>query len=105
MIKSLIYISLLIVAVKFTAAQQTQIDGLHQQVSITQNDTLKLILFGKLSNTFTEINPDSAYYYSEKMLSLAKKFDFQLEEVHALAEMGYALLNMGNYPRSLQTLL
>jgi two-component system NtrC family sensor kinase len=105
MIKRIIYTSILLAAVNLVAAQQAQIDSLHQEISITQNDTLRLILFGKLSNAFTEINPDSAYYYSEKMLSLARKFDLQLEEVHALGEMGYALLNMGNYPRSLQTLL
>jgi two-component system NtrC family sensor kinase len=89
----------------FIAAQQSKIDSLQHEAATTQNDTLKLILLGKLSNIYTEINPDTAYHYSEKMLSLARKLDFQLEEAHALAEMGYALLNMGNYPRSLQTFL
>jgi two-component system NtrC family sensor kinase len=105
MIKRIIYTSLLIVAVKFAAAQQPLIDSLEHEITITQNDTIKLILFGQISNAYTETNTDSAYHYAERMLSLAKNFDLQLEEVHALAEMGYALLNMGNYPRSLQTLL
>ena len=105
MIRKIIYTFLLIVIANRVAAQNSLVDSLVHEASITKNDTIKLILFGKLSNEFTEINPDSSYYYSEKMLSLAKRFDLQLEEVQALAAMGYDLINMGNYPRSLQTLL
>jgi signal transduction histidine kinase len=105
MIKRIIYTSLLIVAVKFTAAQQFYIDSLKHKAEITQNDTLKLILFENLNEAYTETNPDSAYYYAEKILMLARALKLRLNEVYALGQMGYALLNMGNYPRSLQTFL
>ncbi len=38
-------------------------------------------------------------------LALAQKLHLKLEEGSALQEIGYAYLNKGNYPRSLQTLL
>jgi signal transduction histidine kinase len=105
MIKKIIYTAVLLAAVKLAAAQQSNIDSLKHEAIITQNDTIKLILFGQISNAYTETNTDSAYHYAERMLPFARKLNLRLEEVHALAEMGYALLNMGNYPRSLQTLL
>src|SRR5436190_224664 len=105
MIKSWFLALLFFLIISQTYAQQRYIDSLKNEVRIIKNDTLKLILFGQLSNAYTEISPDSAYYYSEKMLFLARKFNLKLEEVHALSEMGYALVNLGNYPRSLQTFL
>ena len=105
MTRKIIYASLLFFVVKMVTAQQPHIDSLEYETAITKNDTIQLILLGQISNAYTEIDPDSAYYYAEKMLAPARKLDLRLEEVHALAEMGYALLNMGNYPRSLQTLL
>ena len=86
-------------------AQQVNIDSLKNEFLSSKNDTIQLILAGKLANTYSEINPDSAYYYAGKMLAISKDHHFRIEEVAALNEMGYALLNMGNYPRSLQTLL
>jgi len=91
--------------VNLIVAQPENIDSLKHEVNVASNDTIKIVLFGKLSGIYTETNPDSAYYYADKMLAPARKLNFKLEEVHALAEMGYALLNMGNYPRSLQILL
>jgi len=91
--------------VNLIVAQPENIDSLKHEINIASNDTIKIVLFGKLSGIYTETNPDSAYYYADKMLAPARKLNFKLEEVHALAEMGYALLNMGNYPRSLQILL
>ena len=38
-------------------------------------------------------------------MAIARKLDFKLDEANALREKAYALLNMGNYPRSLQTIL
>ena len=54
---------------------------------------------------YSEINPDSSYYYAEQSLELSRKLNLKLDEGGSLREMGYALLNRGNYPRSLKTLL
>src|SRR5687767_14587255 len=88
-----------------SVAQQHYIDSLQQMAKVAQSDTNRLILFRNIARIYAEINPDSAYHYSEKSLQLARKMHFKLDEGSALREMGYALLNRGNYPRSLQILL
>ena len=69
------------------------------------NDTTKMIACSILAEAHAEINPDSAIYYAEKVIVLSRKMNFKLEEVSALGQLGYAYTNLGNYPRSLQTLL
>jgi len=105
MIKRISYILLLIVAVKFTIAQEPNIDSLQHEASITQNDTIKLLIFRNIARIYSEINPDSAYRYAEKSLLIARKLNLKLDEGSALREMGYSLMNLGSYPRSLQTIL
>ena len=105
MIKTIVYTLLMIATAKFSVAQQVNADSLKQATINTRNDTSKLILLGRLTDFYVETNPDSAYNYANQMLSVAEKLDLKLEEVYALGEMGYAALNMGNYPRSLQNFL
>jgi two-component system, NtrC family, sensor kinase len=87
------------------AAQQINVDSLVHEANIAANDTLRLIRLNTITRIYAELNPDSAYYYSEASLALARKLHFKVEEAIALQEMGYAYLNKGNYPRSLQVLL
>ena len=87
------------------SAQQKLVDSLVHVPSFSSNDTLQLITNSILAEDFAETNPDSAIYYAEKAVALSKGLGFKLEEVGALGQIGYAQLNLGNYPRSLQTLL
>jgi len=86
-------------------AQQSYIDSLKNEISVCKNDTACMILFGKTSDIYSEINPDSAYRYAEKMQTITKKLHLKLEETFALNQMAYALLNKGNQPRALQNML
>ena len=85
--------------------QQAYIDSLKHQIAIAENDTIRMIRLRNLTRFYSEIYPDSAFVYSQKLLAVAQKLNFRLDEANAYREMGYALLNMGNYPRSLQTIL
>ncbi|MEP6617624.1 MAG: ATP-binding protein [Ginsengibacter sp.] len=105
MTKKFFYTSLLFLAAQFTTAQKIGIDSLFQAAEATRNDTTKIILFSRITEAYTEINPDSSLLYAQKVLALAEKLKFRLTEVYAMGQMGYAMLNMGNYPRSLQTFL
>ncbi len=58
-----------------------------------------------LAEAYEETNPDSSYFYAEQQLSLARSLQLKLNEAYALNDMGYAQLNMGNYPKSLRFLL
>ncbi|HET6723920.1 MAG TPA: ATP-binding protein, partial [Chitinophagaceae bacterium] len=86
-------------------AQQAYIDSFRREVSLTNNDTIQLVLLRNIARSFSELNPDSAFFYAEKGLKVARKLNLKLDEASALREMGYALLNRANYPRSLQTVL
>ncbi|NJO24964.1 MAG: tetratricopeptide repeat protein [Bacteroidia bacterium] len=82
-----------------------QIDSNYYEQAIGKNDTTKMIACSILAEAHAEINPDSAIYYAEIVVDLSRKMNFKLEEVSALGQIGYAYTNLGNYPRSLQTLL
>src|SRR5688572_7677644 len=86
-------------------AQQAYIDSFKRKASITDNDTIQLILLRNVARSYSELNPDSSFLYAEKALKVARKLNLKLDEGSALREMGYSLLNRANYPRSLQTLL
>lgn len=103
--RRIIFLAIFLSVVHAGTAQQSYIDSLKLEIISVNTDTANLILFGKIADVYSEINPDSSYYYAEKMLVISKKLDLKLEETFALNQMGYALLNKGNYPRSLQTLL
>jgi two-component system NtrC family sensor kinase len=103
--RRIIYTAVFLFVANTIVAQQSYIDSLKREISICKNDTISMILFGKTSEAYSELNPDSSYFYAEKMRVISNKLNFKLEEVFALNEMGYALLNKGNYPRSLQRLI
>ena len=105
MIKRILYTALLISVVNFTLAQQLYIDSLKNDLTNSKNDTITLILLRNIAAQYSEINSDSALHYAEKSLVIARKLDLKLTEASALREIGYAQMNMGNYPRSLQTIL
>ena len=86
-------------------AQNRYIDSLQHELAVSSNDTMRFILLGKIADVYSEINPDSAFYYADKVIPIAKKLQFKLEEATALAVMGYAQINLGNYPRSLEYFL
>lgn len=103
--RHIIYTTVFLFVANIIVAQQSYIDSLKREISVCKNDTISMILFGKTSEAYSELNPDSSYFYAEKMLVITNKLNLKLEEIFALNEMGYALLNKGNYPRSLQKIL
>ena len=103
MIKRCLVIQTLVLWSLFAGTQQINVDSLVQEASIVQNDTIRLIRMRAIARIYAELNPDSAYYYAEKALTLARQLQLKLDEGAALHEMSYAFLNRGNYPRSLQS--
>ena len=100
--KRTLFIIFCFFAANFLVAQMNILDSLRISAKNTRNDTLKLIWFRTISRIYAEISPDSAYYYGEQSLILARHLHLKLDEVGALREMSYSFLNRGNYPRALQ---
>jgi len=105
MMKLIVLLTFFLFSVDLLEAQQLLIDTLKREARITQNDTIRLVWFRTIARYYSEVNPDSAYYYAEKSLEQSRKLKLKFDEGSSLREMGYALVNTGNYPRSLQTLL
>ena len=105
MMKLIVLLTSFLFSVDLLEAQQLPIDTLKREARITQNDTIRLVWFRTIARYYSEVNPDSAYYYAEKSLEQSRKLKLKFDEGSSLREMGYALVNTGNYPRSLQTLL
>ena len=104
--KRYIVFSLVFVIIStITIGQQAYIDSLLRILNTSQSDTIKLTVYRSVGRIYAELEPDSAYYFAERSLQLARQMDLKLDEASALREMAYSLLNRGHYPRSLQTVL
>src|SRR5207344_3013545 len=88
-----------------SAQQENSLDSLFLELKTIHNDTLKLLPLANIAESYAEIKPDSAFYYSEIELNLAKLLKCKLNEANALIQMGYALTNLSDYPKSLQSYL
>jgi two-component system NtrC family sensor kinase len=97
----IIYGVLFILMVPAVMAQQIYIDSFRRQANITNSDTIQLILLRNIARSYSELNPDSSFFYSEKALAIARRMGLKIDEASALREMCYALLNRANYPRAL----
>ena len=105
MVRRFVYLLLLLILSQHGFAQPFPVDSLKKELSAANNDTSRLILYGQIANAYVENSPDSMYGYAGKMVAVARNLGLTLEEAHALGEVGFAQLNMGDYPHSLQTLL
>jgi len=102
----LILVTIFILQTGFCQESQNQyIDSLQHELAVSKNDTMRFILLGRIADVYSEINPDSAFYYAEKVIPYTKRLQFKLEEATAIGVMGYAQINLGNYPRSLEYFL
>ena len=99
---------LILVATAQTLLSQSynyDLSQLRRRFENTSNDTLRLIQLDSLAYGYSEVNSDSSIFFAEKEIILARKLNYKLNEALALNGKGYGLLNMGNYPMALQTLL
>ncbi len=104
-LKKFLLISLLSFGSACLSAQQSFIDSLKREVSVTKNDTMRFIQFETLAIAYGELRPETSLYYAKQALEIAQELNLKLSEAMSLTQMGYAQQNMGNYPRALQTYL
>src|SRR5690242_4019385 len=105
MLKRWLKIYVLILLPFYVKGQNVNIDSLAHEASTTRNDTIKLVRLRTVARIYAELHPDSSFKYADSALTLAQKLHLTLDVAEATREIGYAYLNKGNYPRSLQTLL
>ncbi|MES1219279.1 MAG: hypothetical protein ABUT20_27485, partial [Bacteroidota bacterium] len=86
-------------------SQPFQLDRLQLILRNAPSDTARMNMYDQLGWYYAEINRDSALSYFEKELPISRKLKLRLYEADALNGMGYALEQLGNYPRSLESYL
>ena len=98
--KTLSLILILILISLSLVAQQSKYDSLKRVVTTTTSDSTKYITLMVLYSSYREDNRDSALYYVQKALVLAKQNKKSLDEAHALGAKGYILSHLGKYGES-----
>ncbi len=88
-----------------TALSGTQkLDRLQLALRNASNDPLRMDAYYNMALYYMETNRDSAVYYDNKCMVLAKQLGLKLNEAHALSDKGYALIALGKYPSALESL-
>ena len=80
-----------------------QADSLGIELKKEINDTLRMAAYRELALFYLDINSDSALFFIEKDLPLAKKLNLKLWEADAYDLMGLITNTQGNYVQSLKS--
>ena len=103
--KIFIKLSVLLLLPVFVSSQSRQLDSLYIALSKAGNDSIRMETYQKLHWFYQEVNRDSALFYSDKALPIAKQLKLRLHEAEILDGKGYMFMHLGNYPKSLETYL
>ena len=103
--KSILKILLLLLLPFFAKAQQNKPDSLRTILQNTTTDSARHNACVDLYFYYFEVNRDSALFYAEKRLTLAKQNNQKLAEATALISKGYQNSSIGRYSESFQNLL
>lgn len=88
----------------FTKAQsqQQQPDSLHTALKNAANDTVKMITLSDLAGCYFENNRDSALYYTEAFIGIAKKLNQPIWVANGLLNKAYVVQKQANFSLSLK---
>jgi two-component system, NtrC family, sensor kinase len=86
-------------------AQQSYPDSLKKALKNAITDSSRYHIIEQLGTFYKEDKRDSALYYFEKSLDIAKTNNHSLDVANSLTNKGYSLLHLGNLKESLQCFL
>ncbi len=86
-------------------AQQKVIDSLHEAFFKVEDDSTKYQMLNAFYTYFQEINRDSALYYAEQQIVLARKNNSPLLECFGLNIKAYQLTHLGRFGEALKIFL
>ena len=78
-----------------------QTDSLRHELSKAKNDTGRVLLMANLAEGYRWSNPDSAMYFGQSALQLAKQIDFQRGQAAALISISVVHRELGNLAKAL----
>lgn len=88
----------------FTKAQsqQRQLDSLHTALKNAPGDTVRMITLSDLAGYYFENNRDSALYYTEAFIGIAKKLNQPIWVANGLLNKAYVVQMQANFSLSLK---
>ncbi len=95
----------LLILLPFCGRAQDQTDSLRLVFRNATDDSIRFEASRVLYNYYEERNRDSAFYYADQCVSLAKKNDKPLNEAFSLDLKAYQLIHLGHYAAALQCIL
>ena len=81
------------------------LDSLHLVLDKAPSDTFRMKIYDQLGWAYAEINRDSALFYFEKELPIARRLNLKIYEAASLTGIGFALGQLGNSPGALESFL
>ncbi len=82
-----------------------QVDSLKKILPAEKNDTLRMAAYRSLGMYYQDSKQDSALYFSQQQLALAKKLNIKMWEADAYTQMGYMYSAMGELNESYTSIL
>ena len=82
-------------------AQNKRLDSLQYELAISRADTNRVLVLVKLINWYRSYIPDSAFFYGQQALELARQIKFPKGEAESLFYLGVAYRALGNYSKAL----
>ncbi len=97
-------IAFCIYSVLITAANQPNPQKLLKQLETAKSDSLQVELYRDLGNYYKKTQYDSAFYYFNKGLKIARNNNFTLKEAHLLLSKSITISYSGNYYASIDSM-
>ncbi|MEO6868209.1 MAG: ATP-binding protein [Ginsengibacter sp.] len=98
--KTLLNLLLLCLSCISVQAQPLKADSLYSKLKHASTDAELFSIQNKLVDFYIEKDRDSALYFVEKCLALAKKNNMLLDEATSLSNKGHALSHLGRLPEA-----
>jgi len=81
-----------------TQSQFSKLDSMHNALKTAANDTLRMFSLASFINVYLENDRDSAFFYTEQSLAMAKKLKQPIMTADLLLKKAYILQKQGNLP-------
>jgi two-component system, NtrC family, sensor kinase len=101
MMKTIVF-TLLLSLVWSLGFSQSRVDRLKQELVRARQDTTRVMIMVDLCKYYRLSDPDSALYYGQQALTLAKDIKFPKGEMLALTWQSSVMMTIGNLPKSLK---
>ena len=101
MIKKSIHILFFLAFCNAGLAQNKLTDSLSRLLTVTTEDTSRVLVLTNLGLQYRNTNPDSSIYYCEKALVLARQIKFKRGESFALVTIALSMREKGDLPKAL----